>query len=238
MYDKKNPKTIQSLFSSIAPQYDRANAIISLGFHQIWNKTLVKKVNEVTQIKTLLDLCSGTGEIAFNHLKKFKEPQTAHLLDFCGPMLKEAKSKAKKYSLDYHQIHYIEGDAQSLPFNDGSIDAVTVAYGVRNIEEPEKFAAEAFRVLRPGGCLGILELTRPSNPLLYQLHKAYLRTFLPILGKLAATNQEAYEYLSSSVNKFLSPTELAAILLNKGFSNIKIYPLTGGISTILIAMKS
>jgi demethylmenaquinone methyltransferase/2-methoxy-6-polyprenyl-1,4-benzoquinol methylase len=237
MYDKSSPETIQKMFSSIAPQYDRANQIISLGLQRIWNKRLVKMVNSPKPIKDLLDLCAGTGDIAFMHLKKAQKPHKTYLLDFCGPMLEVAKVKAKKLSLTSNKIRYIEGDAQKIPLESNSIDGATIAYGIRNVADPAKCAREVYRVLRPGAQWGILELTRPKNPLLRALHMLYLKTILPSLGKLVATNKEAYEYLSKSIGKFLSPEEMEEVLKNAGFSKVKSYPQHFGICTIILAEK-
>jgi demethylmenaquinone methyltransferase / 2-methoxy-6-polyprenyl-1,4-benzoquinol methylase len=237
MYDKSSPETIQNMFSSIAQQYDRANIVISLGLYGIWNQALVKKINHPSKINALLDLCAGTGEIAFAHLQKSLNPRKAYLLDFCGPMLEVAKIKAKKRSLLHHDIQYIEGDAQKIPLPDNSVDGATIAYGIRNVADPAKCAAEVLRVLRPGGRWGILELTRPKNPLLRTIHNGYLKGILPVLGKIAASNKDAYQYLSRSIGKFLSPEELLAILKDIGFSKATSYPQAGGIATIIIAEK-
>lgn len=237
MYDKNAPETIQNMFSSIAPQYDRANRIISLGLHSLWNQSLIKKINTPFPISSLLDLCAGTGEIAFAHLQKAISPGKTYLLDFSGPMLDQAKIKAKKRSLSHHDIQYIEGDAQKIPLPNSSVDGVTVAYGIRNIADPALCAAEVLRVLRNGGRWGILELTRPTNIFLKALHNTYLSTILPALGKITTSNKDAYRYLSNSIGKFLSPEDLIKVLKEVGFSKAVSYPQAGGIATIIIAQK-
>jgi demethylmenaquinone methyltransferase/2-methoxy-6-polyprenyl-1,4-benzoquinol methylase len=209
-----------------------------MGIYSLWNRTLVRRINREVPIHDLLDLCAGTGEIALAHLKKSKTPCRAILLDFCAPMLEVAKAKASQLQLPGHSLEFIQGDAQLLPLPDASVDAVTIAYGIRNVADPSRCVKEVMRVLKPGGCWGILELTRPKNALLNTLHTAYLRTMLPILGKIAASNKGAYEYLSSSIGKFQSPEELKSLLAKSGFETVQCYPQTGGIATILIAKKS
>lgn len=239
MYNKNKPETIQAMFGSIAKSYDRTNAVLSFQLHKIWNRKLVRSVKGSTNPKTLLDLCSGTGEITFNFLKQSEIPCQVHLLDFCNEMLLCAKEKARLSQVDqHHQLNFIQADAQAIPLPDASVDCVTVAYGIRNVADPAKCAREVFRVLRPGGTFGILELTQPSNPLLRISHQVYLRTLLPVLGWCFSANQEAYQYLCNSINSFIKPKELEQVLLKSGFSQTSCIPLSGGIATILLAKKS
>ncbi|MEC7840027.1 MAG: bifunctional demethylmenaquinone methyltransferase/2-methoxy-6-polyprenyl-1,4-benzoquinol methylase UbiE [Chlamydiota bacterium] len=237
-YNKKNPETIQQMFSSIAKNYDRANAVLSFNMHKYWNAQLVKNLEASHSNSVLLDLCSGTGDIAFEYIKKSKTPCKIHFLDFCPDMLSfaEKKSKTIKNRPNY-ELNFIKGDAQEIPLESDSVDYVTVAYGIRNVKDPQKCIEDAYRVIKTGGVFGILELTEPKNPLLRFGHWIYLRTIMPILGKLVATNKEAYEYLCSSIHSFVSPDELCVMLKNSKFSEIKKIPLLGGVATILIAKK-
>lgn len=238
MYNKNCPETIQSMFDNIAKPYDRANLVISLGLYKWWNQKLIALVNRNKPIDVLLDLCAGTGEVAFEHLKKAPTPQTAYLLDFSHLMLEEAKRKAKNLSLEKHTLHFIEGDAQAIPLPDGSVTGATVAYGIRNVKDPAKCASEVLRTLAPGGVWGILELTRPKNGLLRSIHSAYLKGILPQLGKLVTSNEAAYSYLSNSINNFIEPDELEKILKEAGFSEVSRHPLVGGVATVFLAKKS
>jgi demethylmenaquinone methyltransferase/2-methoxy-6-polyprenyl-1,4-benzoquinol methylase len=233
-YDKKDPKTIQSMFGSIAGNYDIANTILSFQLHKYWNAKLLKEVTKDNDPKILLDLCSGTGDIAYAFIKGAKEKKKAYLLDFCPEMLAKAEEKfARANFKSGHHLEFITADAQHLPIEDNSVDAITVAYGIRNVKDPKLCFAEAFRVLKKGGTFAILELTRPSNPLLRLGHKLYLKAFLPILGRLITSNADAYTYLSSSVSNFVSPQELIGYMQSIGFKDIKLTPLSGGIASIL-----
>lgn len=238
-YNKNQPESIQKMFSAIANEYDRANNILSLQLLKIWNRNLIKHTLAPTQAHSYLDLCCGTGEIAFSHLRKTEFPSDAYLLDFCKDMLAVAQQKANRKPLPTkHTLHYLQADAQAIPLENSSIDFATMAYGIRNIKDPSKCVRDVLRVLKPGGTFGILELTRPSNPLLRVGHKLYLKTVLPSLGWLITSNQDAYKYLCNSINQFIEPSELETILMDSGFTHVSRIPLTFGLATILIAKKS
>lgn len=236
IYKKSSPESIRSLFSTIATYYDYVNFILSFGLHKIWNKKLIKLVEKQLpkdcNIK-LLDLCAGTGEVAFSFLKKNKN-STALLLDFCPEMLKVAEKRGASLK---KRFFLLEGDAQSLPINSESTDVVTVAYGIRNISDPIKCFEEVFRVLKHSGYFAVLELTRPPNPVLSFLHKVYLRFFIPILTSIITNNHKAYNYLSSSIQEFVSTDNVVQKLYKSGFSEIKITALNGSLATIILAKK-
>lgn len=236
-YQKQQPETIQKMFGSIAKQYDRTNAIQSFYLHLYWNAELVKSVSQNSQCRRYLDLCCGTGEIAYTFLKRSKHPTEAFLLDFCQEMLDLAKSKKNSKNVSSHQIQFIQGDAQAIPLPSESIDTVTIAYGIRNVQDPQKCISDVYRVLRPGGKFAILELTQPSHPVLKLGHKIYLRTLLPIIGKFTAANQQAYEYLSNSILEFIPSETLEGMLEHAGFTETKRRHLTGGIATIVSGSK-
>ncbi len=236
-YAKQNPDSIKALFNDIARNYERGNAILSFQTYRLWNRALIREIYSGSHPKTLLDLCCGTGDIAFPYLRSQKDPVTAYMLDFSSGMLACAKEKARKMQLSRHEIHYLEADAQSIPLEDNLIDAATAAYGIRNIKDPSQCFHETLRVLKPGGRFGILELTRPENSFLRLGHHLYLRTALPILGKIATSNKKAYEYLCNSIHEFVSPDRVADSLITTGFSQVSINPLFGGIATLILAEK-
>ena len=234
---KEDPTSIQKMFGKIAPSYDKGNSVLSFSMHRLWNAALVSEVTGNQPVARLLDLCSGTGDIAYAYMLRVKQRGEVVLLDFCKEMLAEAKKKASDLNLDQSLISYIEGDAQQLPIEDESIDCATVAYGIRNVKEPARCLREVFRTLKPGGRFGILELTRPSNPVLRWGHSTYLRTALPLIGKFFLSSEEAYSYLNSSIHSFISPDELEQIMREVGFVNLRQRPLMGGIATILVGEK-
>ncbi len=236
-YKKEDPQTIQSMFGNIAKQYDRTNGVLSMQMHKCWNRKLVKEVVGTRLPDNILDLCCGTGEIGLNYLKGRTVPCETFLLDFTPEMLECAKIKAGKLSLDRHLIHYIQADAQEIPLPNQSIDAATMAYGIRNIKDPLKCVREVHRVLKSGGVFGILELTQPKNRVLRFGHSVYLRYVLPIMGRFLTSNKDAYQYLCNSIHTFVPPETLENVLQTAGFHNTKRISLTGGIATIVIGTK-
>lgn len=240
MYRKDHPSTIQSMFNSVAKRYDLTNAILSLNLHKHWNRVLIKHVKKSKQKQNhvLLDLCSGTGDIAFNYIRKNQFANEVFLIDFSKEMLACAQFKASRsFDLRHHKISYVEADVQNIPLSNSIGDCATMAYGIRNVENPLLCMKEVFRVLKPGGCFGILELTRPQSKVLKLGHNFYLNVFIPLLGKLLTNNRQAYQYLCQSIQEFVEPKELEKLLHAAGFKNTQILPLTGGIATILLGYK-
>lgn len=239
LYNKERPETLQKLFGSIAANYDKTNAILSFRLHRRWNQALIKNTIVNKNSTSVADLCCGTGEIAFTWLKSANQPHQAYLIDFCPEMLACAQNKAQKISWNQsHNIAYVQADVQALPLKNDSVDCATMAYGIRNVKDPQQCFAEVRRILKPGGLLGILELTEPSNRFLRLGHKLYLKYLLPTIGKLATSNGPAYQYLSSSIGEFTKPQELKAQLIKCGFSNTRIIPLSWGIATIILAQTA
>lgn len=236
-YTKQHPNTIQAMFNSIAPTYDRTNSILSFQMHKLWNRKLIKKTFNTREPEAFLDICCGTGAIGLNHLQRTTMPIKGYLLDFSEAMLGEAKRRAEQFALERHEIEYIQADAQSIPLPNDSVKYATIAYGIRNVQSPKECIKEAYRVLIPGGTFGILELTQPSNLILRFLHRIYLKNALPLIGKMATSNKEAYTYLSSSIKGFIPAKELQLMMFTAGFKQVKRYPLCGGIATILIGTK-
>lgn len=225
MYNKNDPSSIQEMFATIAQDYDRANLTLSLGLCNYWNSLLVKKV---ASKRNLLDLCAGTGEIAARFLKK-DPTKKALLVDFSKEMLAIAAQRGLKT---------LQADASVIPLPDSSFDAITCAYGVRNIQNPMLAFQESYRILQKEGIFSILELTRPQNGLLHLSHHLYLSTIVPLLGKLVTRNKKAYNYLQGSIKSFTSPHEIKNQLEKVGFQKVEIEPLTGGIATIITGRKS
>lgn len=237
MYQKESPSTIQSMFNNIAKRYDLTNHILSFSMHKYWNRQLVKATLQNTPNHTYLDLCSGTGDIAFDYLKCVKNPCQAYLIDFSSEMLEQAKLKGKQKKFDTHSTTFIEADVLQLPLIDQMADCATMAYGIRNVQDPYKCLEEVYRVLKPGGCFAILELTRPENRFLNFGHQLYLKTMLPVFGKLLTKNQDAYQYLCQSIHRFTAPTELEKMMKEIGYVNTEKCPLSGGVATIIKGCK-
>lgn len=241
-YDKNNPSSIRALFDNIAPRYDLGNSILSLSMHTLWNKRLVSELINRAKPQEMVDLCAGTGDIALRALtcalKQGKHIPNFHLVDFSEQMLAVATERVSKLpEAQKSKFSFYQADVQALPQETSSFDAVSIAYGIRNVKNCTACIAEIHRILKPGGWLGIVELTRPENCIMNTLHKLYLSTALPVVGKCICSNKEAYSYLRQSIQKFVSPKELARALQNSGFTNIEIVSLHGGIATLILAQK-
>lgn len=221
-------KFIRGIFDDIVPTYDLLNRILSGGIDSGWRRYLVRSSGDLTD-KPVLDLCCGTGDLS----RQLRRAGAAvYSLDFCFPML--AKGKQKNWLDD----RAIAADASKLPCRDSSFYMATIAFGIRNIPDPASLMSEAFRVLAPGGAFRILELTRPSNPLVNIFYRFYLSIFLPRVGGLISGKKKAYRYLASTIATFLDPENLVAMLKEAGFGEVEVKKKTFGIASIITARKS
>lgn len=238
MYEKDNPASVQQLFSSIAKRYDTTNLLMSMGLNKYWNRKLIQHSLQKANKGALLDLCCGTGEITYTYLKGCSAPKKVHMVDFCNDMLDVARERAENLGLKQkHKLRFIEADAQRLPLKESSVSAVSVAYGIRNVKDPNKCIQEAYRVLEEGGIFGILELTRPSNGVMRWMHRVYLKAMIPLFGALCTSNREAYDYLKDTVNSFIEPGQLAKLMSQAGFVEVSVIPLTFGAANIIVGKK-
>jgi len=236
-YIQDDPKSIQNLFGSIASNYDRTNGILSFQKHRKWNRALVQEITKDGFPETLVDLCAGTGAIGYEFLKRTPRQHQVYFVDFSKEMLDCARKKAERYNISPHTLTYLQADVMDLPLLEETASCATVAYGIRNVKDPAQFAREVHRILQPGGTFAILELTRPNNRFLRLGHSLYLKTLLPLIGKIATENKDAYRYLCNSIHTFVEPEKLQKILEEAFFSDVKITPLSGGIATIITAKK-
>lgn len=236
-YNKQEPHTIQQMFDTIALDYDKTNQVMSFGLHRKWNRRLINEILRSSQKGPLIDLCAGTGEIAFGYLEATQRSRHVILLDFSPGMLKQAEQKANSLGIKETAATFLQADAQHIPLMDGSVGNATMAYGIRNVRDTKECLAEIFRVLAPGGVFAILELTQPTNRILNFGHQIYLKRCLPFIGRLFASDRGAYEYLSRSIGAFIPPEELEKAMRLVGFVRTERIPLTGGIATIIRGEK-
>lgn len=213
------------MFDSIVPGYDFLNSFLSLGFDRLWRRRLIKEAGNIKE-KNVLDLCSGTGALALNLLQAGSEPVA---LDFSLPMLKKGMKNGSLGNMP------VASDASVMPFRDSVFDLQTIAFGIRNIPDIERFLSESRRTLKSGGRLMILELTRPENPGVRALYNIYLKGILPVIGGIFSGNFKAYRYLARTISGFTDPKELKSMILNAGFSKVEVYPLTFGVATLIVS---
>lgn len=225
---------VEQMFDTISGNYDGLNRVISLGIDLKWRKRVVRFIKE-KQPQSILDIATGTGDLAIQFAEKISAEKIVGL-DLSEGMLSMAHKKVANTDLA-KKVTFIKGDSENLPFEDGSFDAITVSFGIRNFETLEKGLSEIFRVLAPGGRFVILETSIPTRFPFKQGYHFYSRGILPIIGKLFSKDKVAYAYLSESASVFPFGEELNNILRKIGFIEVQNKPQTFGVATIYIASK-
>ncbi|MCP4093997.1 MAG: bifunctional demethylmenaquinone methyltransferase/2-methoxy-6-polyprenyl-1,4-benzoquinol methylase UbiE [Planctomycetes bacterium] len=222
---------IQAMFGEIAPRYDFLNRLLSFGIDRAWRRRTIATLN-LPQGSEVLDLCCGTGDLAL----AFADSGAAVCgADFTLPMLQAALRKGHKQE---QTVRWLQADAQALPFADNSFDAVTIAFGIRNVEDPQRGLRECRRVLRPGGRLAILEFFPIPNPIWRGMFRFYFLHVLPLIAKVVRAGRTgAYRYLPESVDNFATPEEFRQWMEETGMHFEKDLALTGGVARLLIARK-
>jgi demethylmenaquinone methyltransferase / 2-methoxy-6-polyprenyl-1,4-benzoquinol methylase len=207
---------VRRMFDRIAPVYDAMNRVMTVGLDQRWRRATVREA--VRPGDSVLDACCGTGDLAVAAWKAGAGKVVG--LDFSEPMLERARRKAP-------ELEWIQGDVLALPFEDGSFDAAVVGFGVRNVEDLEAGLRELRRVLRPGGRLGILEITTPRG-VLAPFYRLWFDRLVPLLGRVLPGG-DAYTYLPASVRRFPGPEALTELLTECGFGGVRFRLFAGGI---------
>jgi demethylmenaquinone methyltransferase/2-methoxy-6-polyprenyl-1,4-benzoquinol methylase len=218
------PEAVRSMFDRISPVYDAMNRTMTMGLDQRWRRATVAAV--VRPGDRVLDACCGTGDLAVAALRA---GATVTGLDFSERMLERARLKSG-------EVDWVRGDAEKLPFEDASFDTATVGFGVRNLADLGRGLTELRRVLRPGGRVAILEITRPRG-LLAPFYRFWFDGFVPLLGKVLPGGS-AYTYLPASVRRFPGPEELAGLLRGAGFEDVRWRTFAGGIVALHIGVAA
>lgn len=225
---------IRRMFDKIAPSYDRLNHALSLGIDRRWRRTAVDALGK-HKPQQILDIATGTGDFALLLAKRIK-PQHIVGADISEGMMAVGREKVKEEGLQ-NVISFQHEDCMQLSFPDGSFDAVTSSYGVRNFQNLDKGLQEMQRVLRPGGHLLIVELTPPPCFPMKQLFWLYAHVVMPLLGRLISHDDSAYTYLPASMEAFPQPEQMEGILRKAGFAEVQWRRFTFGISTMYLATK-
>jgi demethylmenaquinone methyltransferase/2-methoxy-6-polyprenyl-1,4-benzoquinol methylase len=220
---------VQSMFAKIAPRYDFLNHLLSFGMDTMWRWRTARKFRKILERTDarIVDICCGTGDLAFalERVRALAERRCGKVgppivaSDFVEPMLVRAREKAGASNA---KVKFAAADALRLPLADASFDLLTAAFGFRNLANYEEGLREIARVLKPGGAVGILEFSEPTTGVMSGLFRFYFRRVLPKIGGAISGNSEAYTYLPSSVSKFPSAAELAALMEKCGFSDVNI----------------
>lgn len=235
MLDKNNvtesehSRRVREMFAGIASRYDFLNHFLSANTDTRWRRLVARKLQPSLQAAEtrVLDVACGTGDLSL----VIAHATGAHVIgtDFCRPMLEIAARKAANVA---PSIPFVEGDAMMLPFADDSFDAVSIAFGLRNLSSVERGLKELWRVLKPGGRAAILEFSRPVVPGFRSLFQFYFTRVLPRIGGMVSGSRGAYEYLPDSVSRFPDQRRLAAMMTDIGFTEVEYQNLTGGIAAL------
>lgn len=224
---------IKHIFTSVAPYVDSLSSGFSFGFDRFW-RTQAVALSGIHEGDRVLDVCTGTGELALLLARKVGVTGSVTGADFCEEMLKRARQKT---GTRYRNLSYILSDAKRLPFRDNAFDAVTVAFGMRNIPDTLLALQEITRVLKPGGKFVCLELTNPRVRWFQWIYKWYVFRIMPLIGELVVKTAAPYLYLPRSINAFYSPDEFRHIIAESGFSSVVVDSMTMGIATLYRAVK-
>jgi demethylmenaquinone methyltransferase/2-methoxy-6-polyprenyl-1,4-benzoquinol methylase len=228
----KTGSRVQQMFGEIAPRYDFMNHFLSGGVDYYWRWRTVRKVTPAGEAP-ILDVCTGTGDLALSYLKKTRGKTRVVGADFTHEMLQLALTKNSSEALTF-----LEADTQQLPFADDQFQIVSVAFGLRNVSDTRRGLKEMIRVCQPGGQVAVLEFSIPTNPLFRAGYQFYFKHILPRMGQLLARNQQsAYNYLPESVSEFPYGKALADIMDECGLEGTRWYPLTFGIATLYTGVK-
>ncbi|XAR57620.1 2-methoxy-6-polyprenyl-1,4-benzoquinol methylase [Bertholletia excelsa] len=251
--EEDKSQLVGNVFSSVASNYDLMNDLMSAGLHRLWKDRVVSKLNPFPGMKHL-DVAGGTGDVAFRiletvnsvhrrtfrdvHEDSLQEETKIYVCDINPNMLNVGKNRAVERGLGNHQsLIWVEGDAESLSFENESMDGYTIAFGIRNVTHIEKVLAEAFRVLKRGGRFICLELSHVEIPVFKDLYDFYSFSVIPALGELVAGDRESYQYLVESIRRFPSQEKFAAMIADAGFQKVEYENLVGGVVAIHSGLK-
>ncbi len=221
---------VHGVFSSVASRYDLMNDAMSLGIHRLWKDAMMDWLAPRPGTR-LLDVAGGTGDIAFRYLKRAGEEARATVLDMTESMLVEGRKRAEAEALS-DRLEWVVGDAMALPFEDNLFDAYTISFGIRNVTRIEDALSEAFRVLRPGGRLMVLEFSQLPSPGMQWLYDRYSFNVIPPMGQAITGDRDSYQYLVESIRRFPAQEPFAAMIRDAGFERVAYRNLSMGIACL------
>ena len=221
---------VHGVFSRVASKYDIMNDLMSGGVHRIWKDAMMDWLAPRPG-QRLLDVAGGTGDIAFRFLARAGNGAQATVLDLTESMLLEGQQRAEAENLA-HALAWTAGDAMALPFADDCFDVYTISFGIRNVTRIEAALSEAFRVLRPGGRLMVLEFSQVPVPMLQKAYDLYSFNVIPAMGQAVAGDRESYQYLVESIRRFPDQERFAAMIRAAGFEQVKYRNLSMGIAAL------
>ena len=230
--DGEKQGLVNDVFHKVAKRYDVMNDVMSAGMHRVWKDALIASLNPRKDVgyKTL-DVAGGTGDVAFRIVEASDRKAHVTVLDINGSMLAVGAERAEKKRLS-ENLTFVEANAESLPFEANSFDAYTIAFGIRNVPHIDVALKEAYRVLKRGGRLLVLEFSEVDMPLLDKIYDAWSFNAIPQFGKAITGDAEPYQYLVESIRKFPNQENFAAMIRQAGFSRVTYTNYTGGIAAL------
>ena len=220
---------VHGVFSRVASKYDIMNDLMSVGIHRVWKDAMMDWLAPRPGQK-LLDVAGGTGDVSFRFLKRAGSGH-ATVCDMTESMLIEGRKRAEAESLA-DSLDWVVGDAMALPFADNSFDVYTISFGIRNVTRIPDALSEAYRVLRPGGRLMVLEFSQIPNDLMQKAYDLYSFNVIPKMGEIVANDRDSYQYLVESIRKFPPQETFAQMILEAGFENVSYRNLSMGIAAL------
>jgi demethylmenaquinone methyltransferase/2-methoxy-6-polyprenyl-1,4-benzoquinol methylase len=220
---------VHGVFSRVASKYDVMNDLMSLGIHRIWKDAMMDWLAPRSG-QRLLDVAGGTGDVAFRFLKR-APAATAVVCDLTEPMLVEGRKRAEAAKLA-ESLDWVVGDAMALPFPDNIFDVYTISFGIRNVTRIPDALAEAYRVLKPGGRIMVLEFSQIPNELMQKAYDIYSFNVIPVMGQIVANDRDSYQYLVESIRKFPDQETFATMIRGAGFGQVKYRNLSMGIAAL------
>jgi demethylmenaquinone methyltransferase/2-methoxy-6-polyprenyl-1,4-benzoquinol methylase len=220
---------VQGVFNSVASKYDVMNDVMSVGIHRIWKEAMMDWLAPRAGQK-LLDVAGGTGDVSFKFLERAGSGH-ATVLDLTEPMLVEGRKRAEAAAM-VDSLDWVVGDAMALPFEDNTFDVYTISFGIRNVTRPQEALNEAYRVLRPGGRLMVLEFSQLPNPMMQKAYDLYSFNVIPRMGKLIANDRDSYQYLVESIRNFPDQETFLGMVKTAGFEQAKYRNLTMGVAAL------
>ncbi|MEP1201694.1 bifunctional demethylmenaquinone methyltransferase/2-methoxy-6-polyprenyl-1,4-benzoquinol methylase UbiE [Tateyamaria sp.] len=220
---------VQGVFNSVASKYDIMNDVMSVGIHRIWKEAMMDWLAPRAGQK-LLDVAGGTGDISFKFLKRAGHGH-ATVLDLTEPMLVEGRKRAEADQMA-DSLDWVVGDAMALPFEDNSFDVYTISFGIRNVTRPQEALTEAYRVLKPGGRLMVLEFSQLPNEGMQKLYDLYSFNVIPRMGQMIANDRDSYQYLVESIRNFPDQETFLGMIRAAGFEQAKYRNMTMGVACL------
>ncbi|RWR08265.1 bifunctional demethylmenaquinone methyltransferase/2-methoxy-6-polyprenyl-1,4-benzoquinol methylase UbiE [Paenirhodobacter populi] len=220
---------VHGVFSRVASKYDIMNDLMSVGIHRLWKDAMMDWLAPRPG-QRLLDVAGGTGDVAFRFLKR-APGATATVCDMTESMLVEGQKRAEAEDMA-ERLSWVVGDAMALPFEDNSFDVYTISFGIRNVTRIPDALREAYRVLRPGGRLMVLEFSQIPNDMLQWLYDRYSFNVIPVMGQIVANDRDSYQYLVESIRKFPDQETFAGMIRDAGFEQVKYRNLSLGIAAL------